>query len=515
MTAALLPISSLEFFGRLKWIDGRPLLDTIEPYRRRLFARALDERRPDGVPVINFVLAGRGKKNWKSADLVLAGLYCLVIRESPQGNDALILASDEDQARDDLDLAKKLVEINPDLSDELEVFQKEIRRRDGRGTMMILPARDVAGLHGKTSSFSGFDEIHPYRNYDLFEALAPDPTRADALTWVTSYDTIYSAPGVPLFDFKAIGNAGSDPRMLFSWYSGDLCTDPDFADLEPELRANPSIASWPEGRAYLDQQRRRLPTHKYRRLHLNLPGAPNGAFLDQGAVLGAIVLGRVQLPPDPGIQYRGFVDMSGGSADDAVLSIAHKVGTRVVVDLVVSQAGEPPFNPRAAVKKFAPILRAYRVKEVTGDNYGGETFKADFTDEKIRYVPCELTKTELYEHFEPLLNAGEIELPDCPKMQEQLLTLVHRGARIDHEPNSHDDYANGAAGAVWCVTAGRRQPITFSNDDLAAIAAFGRHGQAPSMRMPNRAPQADEVQDIPNSWRGTSVSQYEKWQRRN
>ena len=63
---------------------------------------------------------------------------------------------------------------------------------------------------------------------------------------------------------KQIGIAGSDPRMLFSWYSGDLCTDPDFAELEPELRANPCIGSWPEGRGYLDQQRLRLPTHKYR-----------------------------------------------------------------------------------------------------------------------------------------------------------------------------------------------------------------------------------------------------------
>jgi hypothetical protein len=33
--------SPLDFFANLKWIDGRPLLDTIEPYRRDLFMRAL------------------------------------------------------------------------------------------------------------------------------------------------------------------------------------------------------------------------------------------------------------------------------------------------------------------------------------------------------------------------------------------------------------------------------------------------------------------------------------------
>jgi hypothetical protein len=109
--------------------------------------------------------------------------------------------------------------------------------------------------------------------------------------------------------------------MLFSWHSGgELNTDPAFAGLEPELRANPSFGSWPEGRAYLDQQRRVLPTAKFRRLHLNLPGAPDGAVLDQGKVLACIVAGRTVLPYEEGRSYFAFVDMSGGSNDDAVLA---------------------------------------------------------------------------------------------------------------------------------------------------------------------------------------------------
>jgi len=403
-----------------------------------------------------------GKKNFKSADLVLAALYCLDIRESVQGNNCYILANDEGQAGDDLELAKKLVAANPELSDVLEVLRIEIRRRDGRGSLQILPARDAIGQHGKTAIFLGFDEIHGYKTHDLMEALAPDPTRADALVWVTSYDTIFNTPGVPLVDFKAIGKAGTDPRMLFSWYSGDYCTDPAFADLEPELRANPSIASWPEGRAYLDQQRRRLPTHKFRRLHLNLPGAPSGAFLDQGAVLAAVVAGRRVLPPELGAEYCGFVDMSGGSSDDAALCITHKEGRRAVVDLVVKQDGEPPFNPRSAVRKFAAILREYNIDEVWGDNYAGETFKCDFEAEHIRYNGTPLSTTELYEAFEPKLNAGEVELPDAPpKLQEQLLTLVIRGSRIDHQPGDHDDLANAVAGAVYFVTAESNRPVLF------------------------------------------------------
>jgi hypothetical protein len=283
------PPTSLEFFSRLRWLDRRPLINTIEPYRRRLFTSALDSVDDDGLPLFSFVLSGRGKKNNKTLDLVLASFYKLLIPVTMQGNNGFIIANDEDQAGDDLDLAKKLIAINPGLKAELSVYQKEIRRKDGRGTLKILPARDVVSLHGKSGNFIGFDEIHGLRNFDLFEALAPDPHRRDVLTWVTSYQGVYTTPGIPIVDFFNAGKAGTDPKMLFSWYSGNFTTDPDFADKQtPEERANPSMSSWVNGAGYLEQQKRRLPSAKYRRLHLNEPGAPNGAFFDQGAVLAAV-----------------------------------------------------------------------------------------------------------------------------------------------------------------------------------------------------------------------------------
>jgi hypothetical protein len=35
------------------------------------------------------------------------------------------------------------------------------------------------------------------------------------------------------------------------------------------------------------------------------------------------------------------------------------------------------------------------------------------------------------------LNAGGVELPDDPKLQEQLLTLVLRGQKVTHLPGDH------------------------------------------------------------------------------
>ena len=64
------------------WLDGRPLLDTMEPYRRELHTQALYTFRDDGTPLYNLVLSGRAKKNNKTTDLVLAGLYRLLIWDS-------------------------------------------------------------------------------------------------------------------------------------------------------------------------------------------------------------------------------------------------------------------------------------------------------------------------------------------------------------------------------------------------------------------------------------------------
>ena len=49
------------------------------------------------------------------------------------------------------------------------------------------------------------------------------------------------------------------------------------ADTDPETRANPSRGLWLD-QSYLEQRRRRLLAHKYRRLHLT-PRPPGGLGL--------------------------------------------------------------------------------------------------------------------------------------------------------------------------------------------------------------------------------------------
>jgi hypothetical protein len=448
MTQGKKQVPPMKFFSLLKWIDGRPLLDVIEPYRQRIFEQALYSFDDDGRPTHNLVLSGRAKKNWKSADLILAALYRLLAWQTEGGNECYILANDEGQAGDDLELAKKIIAVNPILADAVEVKQKSIEWKDGKGFLQILPAKDIAGTHGKTYVFCGFDEIHGYKNWDLFEAMQLDPTRTDAMMWITSYASIYHKPGVPLFDLCNAGWRAEDPRMFFSWYAADRTTDPDYEGASPENRANPSRGSWNDG-GYLEQQQARLPAHKYRRLHLNLPGLPEGSAYTAEMVMNAIDRGVKVRPAENGVTYCGFVDMSGGSSDDAVLAIAHKDAEgSAILDRLMDQGQRPPFDPRRAVERFATILKEYRIASVTGDRYAGETFRQDFQDKGITYRVSDKTKSELYEALEPKLNGSGVVLLDHLSLESQLLSLLWRGGKIDHPSGEHDDFANAAAGAV-------------------------------------------------------------------
>ena len=453
-------IDPIKFFSHLKWLDGQPLLNVIEPYRRRIFSEALYSFHGKD-PKYNLVLTGRSKKNFKSCDLILASIYRLLAWDSPLGNQCYILANDQGQAADDLELAKKIIQANPVLMDEVSIKKGIIERKDSHGFIEILAAKDTAGAHGKTYLFCGFDEVHEYRDWALLEALSLDPHRPDGIQWIATYASLYNYKGCPLYDLSIQGKQGKDPRMFFNWYAADFGTDPEYAEKEiAEERANPSIL--PAG--YLSQQKKRLPAFRYRRLHLNIPGSPEGAYLSPEHVEAAIK-GYLSLPYEKEQIYAGFCDMSGGSADDATLGIAHREDKQIIVDLITNQGTKPPFDPRDAINKFVRILKQYSIYKVMGDKYAGDTFLHDFENQGITYEQCPVPKSKLYETLEVELNGGRLSLPDNPKMLRQLLTLILKGGKIDHASGDHDDLANAAAGAVYLLHDDPGEPGEIYSED--------------------------------------------------
>ncbi|MEH6950709.1 hypothetical protein V4R08_05090 [Nitrobacter sp. NHB1] len=175
------------------------------------------------------------------------------------------------------------------------------------------------------------------------------------------------------------------------------------------------------------------------------------SFVSIEAVNACVSRGIYERPYDPAKSYLAFVDPSGGSADSFCLAVGHHDYARQTVVIDCLREVQPPFSPESVTEKFCRTLKEYRVSVVTGDRYGGEWPREQFSKLGIRYEPSALPKSELYRDLLPLINSARVELLDHAKLVNQLCGLERRTSRggrdsIDHSPGAHDDVANVVAG---------------------------------------------------------------------
>jgi hypothetical protein len=196
---------------------------------------------------------------------------------------------------------------------------------------------------------------------------------------------------------------------------------------------------------------------------LNLPGLPQGSAFTAEAVMDAVVRGVRVRPPEPGVVYHAFIDPAGGSNDPMTCGISYQDPEgRAVLARVLDQGQAPPFDPRAAVDRFATVLREYRITRVVGDAYAGQTFAQDFLRHGIIYEVAGLTASKCYEQFEPALNGNRIVLLDHPVCEAELLGLVWR--REDRPPPRGTRRPRQRRGRGVPPRPGRRRPGRHDDD---------------------------------------------------
>jgi len=144
------------------------------------------------------------------------------------------------------------------------------------------------------------------------------------------------------------------------------------------------------------------------------------------------------------------------------VAVAHRSKDKAIVDLV--KAWKPPFDPREVTKECADILKPYRIRTVTGDNYGGEWPVGEFRKHGIVYQLSELNRSQLYLNLMPVLNSKRCELPDDQRMIEELRRLERRRGRSGKDSIDHPAYggsnANSVAGAINIAMT---KPVTNPN----------------------------------------------------
>lgn len=191
-------------------------------------------------------------------------------------------------------------------------------------------------------------------------------------------------------------------------------------------------------------------------------------------VLDAVrVPGRVELAPQAGVSYVGFVDPSGGTgADSMTLAIAHRERDVAVLDCVREQ--RPPFSPESCAEEFAKVFHRYGVRVVSADRYAGDWPAEQFRKFGIDVRPSEKSRSELYLAVLPAIASRQVELLDVPRLIAQLNSLERRKGRqgrelVDAPPRKHEDVANAAAGALVLAGAPPRTAVALVPTDKTTV----------------------------------------------
>src|SRR5579863_7930270 len=179
-------------------------------------------------------------------------------------------------------------------------------------------------------------------------------------------------------------------------------------------------------------------------------------FVGREAIEACVATGVMVRAPLADVRYFGFVDPSGGSSDSMTMAVAHREGQRVVLDCIGERRA--PFSPDSVVQEFAATFKAYRVTTIVGDRYAGEWPRERFAVHGVAYRCAEMTRSELYLAFLPLVNSGRLDLLDNTRMVAQFVALERRTGRsgkdsVDHSPGAHDDLANAVAGVAQIAAA--------------------------------------------------------------
>lgn len=352
----------------------------------------------------------------------------------------MCLATDKKQAGVIFNYIKEILSIPIFKGKVLNETKLEIELRNN--IVIAVHTASYRSLRGYTILAAICDELAFWRSEysanpdkEILTALRPSLGNVED-SILLGISTGYSRQGV-LYEAFRDKYGTEDPETLV-WRAGTLDMNPTYrkSAIKKALKEDYSAAR----AEYYGEFREDLET-----------------FLSTEALDAVVIPNRYEIGKTEGRPHFAFVDPSGGRGDAMTLSVCFKEDSGKIVQSCI-HAKYPPFRPQDVVKDFAKTLKEYGIKEVEGDRYSGSWCSTEFEKEGITYKNSELSKSDIYLEFLPLVMQGQVELLDHKRQTGELRQLERRTGKqkdsVDHPQGLHDDLANAAAGA--CVMATRK-----------------------------------------------------------
>jgi phage terminase large subunit-like protein len=331
----------------------------LRGWQREIIHGVLDEPRPRQALVS--IPAGNGKSTLAAA----LGLYGL-LGDGVEGAQVLVVASDERQARIIFNTARRMVELDQDLADRVQVFADHLLEPRTDSVFMALPA-DPGSLQGWDPSMALVDELHVVTD-DTFEAMAARAGKRDrSLLLAISTPPKASQDDSVMRRLVDHGREASDPSFYFREYAAPAgCA---LGDEDAWAVANPALDDF----LHRDALRATLPPkmreQAFRRYRLGQWTSVDDAWLPDGAWASCADATRVI--PD---QAKVALAFDGSFSRDCSVLVAATVEARPHVELVkLWEAPEGSRDWRVPVVAVEDAIRAaclrWQVLEVGADPY--------------------------------------------------------------------------------------------------------------------------------------------------
>lgn len=295
-----------------------------------------------------------------AAMLAVAELFA-----GPMSAEVLVVATDERQAKLTLNLARRMIELNPELMERTHIYKDRIVVPENDATLIPLPA-DADALHGWDPSLMIVDELHVVTEA-VWEAVSSvTGKRPESLTLAIS--TPASSQESIMWKLVEHGRDGKDPAFWlkeFAAPSGCSTTDENAWKV-----ANPALAC---SRPFLAKDglasaRRTLRDPVFRQLRLGQWVSGSDSWLPFGALDEVRDLQRIVEPDE-----KVVLGFDGSASGDSTVLIGCTVqDPHIFVVGMWSNPGDERWRvPRGEVDRAVDqAFDDYNVVELAADPWG-------------------------------------------------------------------------------------------------------------------------------------------------
>lgn len=246
-----------------------------------LFARRVDGRRKHRVGLV-----GLARKNGKSALGSGIGLYGLLAEG--QGAEVYSCAADRDQARIVFGVAKRMVELDPELSAEVKLYRDAIEV-PATGSVYRVLSSEAFTKEGLSPTLVVYDELHAAPNDELWNVMnLGSGARFDPLILaITTAGVRADQTGGDSVCYKLFQHGQSvvageveDPSFFMAWWAASQTAD--HHNPKTWRTANPGFGDLIDPEDF-ESSVRRTPEPEFRTKRTNVFVATSTAWLPAGA----------------------------------------------------------------------------------------------------------------------------------------------------------------------------------------------------------------------------------------